>query len=81
MSQLWGNGARWEHDQGTHPHEAGLLKLDTSKARLRLGWTPKMRLSQALEWVVEWYQAYEANEDMREVTLGQISRYEEIPGD
>jgi CDP-glucose 4,6-dehydratase len=78
LSNLWGKGAHWEFDQGNHPHEAALLKLDASKARVRLGWTPKMRLSQALDWVVEWYKAFEAEEDMREITLRQISRYEEI---
>ena len=78
ISRLWGNGAQWEFDQGTHPHEAGILKLDASKARSKLGWVPRMRLSQALEWVVEWYKAYEAKKDMREITLSQIARYEEI---
>jgi CDP-glucose 4,6-dehydratase len=77
IAQLWGNGARWEMDQGTHPHEAGILKLDASKAKSRLGWTPRMRLPQALEWVVEWYKAYGAKKDMREITLRQIDRYEQ----
>ena len=33
---------RWEVDPGPHPHEAHWLKLDSSKARARLGWTPRL---------------------------------------
>jgi CDP-glucose 4,6-dehydratase len=51
------------------------LKLDSSKAKDLLSWSPKLRLSNALEWVVEWYKAYENKEDLRELTETQISRY------
>lgn len=78
ISTLWGDGASWEMDQGIHPHEARLLKLDIAKARSRLGWLPKMRLSLALEWVVEWYKAYQEKKDLREITLAQIARYENL---
>ena len=40
-------------------HEAGLLKLDSSKARAELGWRPRMRLRTSLEWLVDWYQAWQ----------------------
>lgn len=36
---LWGKGAGWEQEGGTHPHEAHYLKLDyCAKAKARLGW-------------------------------------------
>jgi len=79
ISTLWGSGARWEADEGVHPHEAQYLKLDISKSRSRLGWSPRMRLSQAMEWVVEWYKAYQDRKDIREVTQAQIARYEKLP--
>ncbi|HYR84495.1 MAG TPA: CDP-glucose 4,6-dehydratase [Terriglobia bacterium] len=81
IASLWGSGARSESDAGVHPHEAQLLKLDISKARSRLGWSPKMRLSQTMEWVVEWYKAYQDKKDIRETTEAQISRYENLPAD
>jgi CDP-glucose 4,6-dehydratase len=80
ISRLWGSGGGWEDDEGMHPHEAQFLKLDISKAKSRLGWSPKMRLPQATEWVVEWYKAYQEGKDIREITEAQISRYEELPG-
>jgi CDP-glucose 4,6-dehydratase len=54
LSRFWGDGARWEADRGTHPHEAGLLQVDASKARARLGWTPRLSLEEGLRWTVDW---------------------------
>ncbi len=54
ISALWGDGARWEVDQGKHPYEAHIRKLDVSKAKPRLGWSPELRLTRAIEWVVGW---------------------------
>jgi CDP-glucose 4,6-dehydratase len=79
ISTLWGNGARWEMDQGIHLHEDHILKLDISKARSRLGWSPKIRLDRAVEWVVEWYRAYQEGKDLRAITKAQIERYENLP--
>lgn len=70
----WGKEARWEIDPSEQPHEAAMLKLDSSKANIRLGWFPKIPLETAIEWVVEWYKAYQKKEDMRQLTYRQITR-------
>ena len=75
MAARWGNNARWMQDQSSHPHEAHTLRLDATKARLRLGWQPQWTLDQALDSIVTWHQAALRNEDMRAVTLGQISSW------
>jgi CDP-glucose 4,6-dehydratase len=80
MTELWGDGARWVYDSMPAPHEATLLKLDSSKARSRLGWTPKINLLMALEWVVHWYKENHKNHDMCAVTLGQIEQYKDLVG-
>jgi CDP-glucose 4,6-dehydratase len=59
-------------DDGPHPHEARYLKLDSSRARSRLGWRPPVELADALASIVAWYVAMSAGADMREVTVGQI---------
>jgi CDP-glucose 4,6-dehydratase len=71
----WGNDAAWTVDAGTHPHEAHFLKLDCSKAKSRLGWTPRWGLDKALDSVVEWTKAYQQKKDVRQVCLEQISEY------
>ncbi|MHC4644437.1 MAG: CDP-glucose 4,6-dehydratase [Planctomycetota bacterium] len=78
LTSSWGEAARWELDPAQHPHEDNYLKLDCSKARSLLGWAPKLRLSTALEWIVEWYRGYQMNENMRSVTEDQIRRFEDI---
>jgi len=78
LARLWGEGARWQLDLARHPHEDRCLKLDCSKTRSLLGWAPKLRLSTALEWTVEWYRTYQRKENMRSFMELQIARYEEL---
>jgi CDP-glucose 4,6-dehydratase len=78
LATLWGEGANWECDFQAHPHEARFLKLDCSKARHRLGWSPRLPLEQGLAWTADWYRAHQLGHDLREVTLEQIERYEAL---
>lgn len=75
MTQQWGEGAAWHLDEGAHPHEAHYLKLDCSKAKMRLDWHPRWHLAQTLEMIVAWQRAWLAKEDMRRFTLKQIEQY------
>ena len=69
------NDANWQFDEGSHPHEAHYLKLDSSKARHRLGWQPRWQLQTSLQKTLEWHEAWKKGEDMRAVTMGQIAEY------
>jgi CDP-glucose 4,6-dehydratase len=75
MAEAWGVESGWRDWQGEVPHEAGLLKLDTSKARAELGWRPTLPLLQALGAIVAWHKAVGEGEDARAVTLGQIREF------
>jgi CDP-glucose 4,6-dehydratase len=77
MTQRWGDGACWVRDENPHPHEAHYLKLDVSKAKMRLGWQPRLDLATTLDWVAEWYRAHSQGADARSLTLDQIERYEQ----
>jgi CDP-glucose 4,6-dehydratase len=77
LSTLWGDGAAWAVDDSGQLVEARLLRLDSSKARARLGWSPRLPLDRALEWVVEWYRERARGADVRSVTETQIARFEE----
>jgi CDP-glucose 4,6-dehydratase len=72
LAAMWPGELTSVLDEGPHPHEARYLKLDSSRARMRLGWRPPVGLEQALESTVEWYRQLGEGADMREVTLGQI---------
>lgn len=75
MAKAWGVERGWRDWQGETPHEAGLLKLDCSKARAELGWRPTLTLDQAIDSIVAWHKAVGAGEDAREVSLRQIRDY------
>ena len=72
LAQQWGAGARWQLDDGVHPHEANFLKLDISKARARLHWAPRWRLADALRHTVAWHRAWRGGQDARTLCLAQI---------
>lgn len=75
LTDKWGDGANWQTEQADHPHEAHYLKLDCSKARMRLDWRPRWSLSHTLEMIVMWQRAYLSQQDMRKYTLEQIKKY------
>jgi CDP-glucose 4,6-dehydratase len=74
MVAKW-QGASWQLDENAHPHEAGYLKLDISKAKARLHWQPTWRLAQTLNRIVAWHQAWLDNKDMHAVCLQEITDY------
>jgi len=78
LYNVWGRGPDWERDRSVQPHEAGVLKLDSSKARTRMRWRPRLNLDTTLEWVAAWYQAHGAGLDMRRITENQIADYNKM---
>ena len=74
MISKWPNSS-WKLDKNSSPHEAGFLKLDISKAKSKLGWSPLWGLSDALEKIVNWHQAWLNKEDMQTVCLEEIEEY------
>jgi CDP-glucose 4,6-dehydratase len=57
------------------PHEAELLKLDSSKAKKYLEWAPRWDLETALKNTIEWHQAWRNGEDMKAFSSKQIQTY------
>ncbi len=87
MTSFWGEGASWVLDDDHGPHEAGYLRLDSSRARRDLAWTPHLRLETALEWLVQWYRAWQSGlgaqesmrgSEMQALTVSQISAYSKL---
>ena len=78
LGKLLGDRLVWHKDDGRQPHEAHFLKLDCSKAHMALNWKPRLNLSTALAWTVEWYRAFNANDDVALLSEKQIERYEEM---
>ena len=77
IAAAWGRSGAWIVDEGDNHHEATYLKLDSSKARARLGWRPRWSLDRALHAVNEWYMTHQAGKDVAQLTIDQIKEYKE----
>ena len=75
----WGASASWTREERKQPHESHVLTVDSSKARARLGWRPRLDHRNTVAWTVEWYKAHAASADMAAYTQRQIHRYQELP--
>jgi CDP-glucose 4,6-dehydratase len=76
LVRKWGRGSSWTLDKGEHPHEAKYLKLDISKARNCLGWSPRWNLSTALDKTLEWQQVWLEKGDIGAMMSSQIEAYQ-----
>ena len=76
----WGQkNAGWKIEQSEQQlHEANFLKLDITKASTELHWNPRLNLDLTIDWIVQWYQAWREQQDMRKFTLAQIQNYQNL---
>jgi CDP-glucose 4,6-dehydratase len=75
---MWGKGASWIQDSIPSVHESNVLRLDASKARVELGWKPRLGIEEGLKWTMAWYRAWSQANNMAEFTRKQIAEYEEL---
>jgi CDP-glucose 4,6-dehydratase len=75
IAATWGSGPGWTRDQREHPHEGRALTLDSTKARTKLAWAPRLDFAQAVQWSVDWYKVHRDGGDLRAATVGQIRRF------
>ena len=76
-SALPGAQASWvNRSDATAVHEAGLLKLDISKARQVLNWQPALSSKKAIELTIDWYKQNAGN--VFEYTMQQIKNFGQL---
>ncbi len=72
--ECWGNGSWFDNSDKTQLHEAGLLKLDISKAKKELNWQPKLSSKEAIQWTIDWYK--QKDENIFNYSVQQILDYQ-----
>lgn len=73
---IWGVGQYDKPALTGQPHEAGLLKLDISKALTYLDWKPVFNSKTAIAQTIDWYKAYATQPaSIKEFTLAQIQHF------
>ncbi len=75
---IWGGSARWDKIAGDELHEANVLKIDASKARQCLGWSPALGLDGGIDWTANWYKKVLGGQPALAVTEEQIDRYSDV---
>lgn len=77
--ELWneaqGDALIWENQYDGGPHEATLLKLDCSKIKQKLGWSPRWDVNMALKKIVEWTEVYLDQGDLSACMSRQIEEF------
>lgn len=59
--RTWGGGSYHVPDLAGMPHEAGLLKLDVSKAAQELQWKPRFSAAEAIDKTISWYKNFDGH--------------------
>lgn len=75
----YGSGDVIYGDGTQGPHEAGWLALETAKARVLLGVTPKWTLAETVNRTMAWYRAQHEGGDARSLCEAEIAAYEALP--
>jgi len=74
--KAWGEGASWKNvAEANAPHEATFLRLDCSKIKSAMKWSPRWHITDAIEKTVEWSKVYLAGGDINAVMEKQIKEY------
>ena len=74
-NKLTGSCVQWINRYDGGPHEANFLKLDCSRLKKTLGWSPRWDAKTAIEKVVEWSDVYFKQGDITACMEKQIREF------
>lgn len=73
--QCYGTGSVVYTPNSSHPHEAGNLALDSSRARHALGWQPRWSLHDTVSRTLDWYRRQSEGTCARELCQQDLQDY------
>lgn len=76
LTQRFGRGVLKDVSDPDALHEANLLMLDITKAKSRLGWTPRLDALQTIDLVADWYMRYR-EQDVYQLCVEEINTYQD----
>jgi CDP-glucose 4,6-dehydratase len=72
----WGKG-NWQNESiPGQLHEAGILKLDITRAMDELQWKPKLKAAQAIDWTISWYK--QSPDSLAAFSLDQVKTFQQL---
>jgi CDP-glucose 4,6-dehydratase len=75
LRQRWPGGLQIEEAERRPLHEAAVPRVDSTRARTRLGWRPPWDLPAAIDATVDWHLAHRDGREPIAISLEQIERY------
>lgn len=80
IAELWPGAVSWRADERGHRRENPSLRLDSTRARAKLGWRPPIDLEQGVRLTVEWWRAHAVGEDVSALTRAQLDSAHALVG-
>ena len=74
--KCWASGTYNVEVNSNNPHEAGLLKLDITKATTDLNWKPILNAQTAVELTINWYKNFYNNNTATALMESDIEYYQ-----
>ncbi|MCR4650563.1 MAG: CDP-glucose 4,6-dehydratase [Lachnospiraceae bacterium] len=74
-NKLTGGDLKWINKSDGGPHEAGFLKLNSSKLKETFGWKPVWNMKSAMNKIICWTDEYLKGGDVVGCTLRQIDEF------
>ena len=71
-----GKGRILIEESGADLHEAKLLRLDCTRARVELGWQPGLGFAECIRLTADWYGGWATGRPVPEICRDQIAEYE-----
>lgn len=71
----WGTTIKIDLDLAENFHEAQTLGLDSTKAKMAIGWEPKWNFEKTVSKTVEWYKCRLNGQDPYELCLANLKTY------
>ncbi len=74
-SEYWSRNVEVSSESDTF-EEAKYLRLDSSRARTRLGWESLWDLNETIQKTFFWYEEFLKGSDIKKITINQIKEYQ-----
>jgi len=75
LTMSWGRGTVESGEQAAQVHEAGLLRLDCTKAATRLDWRGRWEVAETARRTALWYRDFAAGADARTLVDADLAAY------
>jgi CDP-glucose 4,6-dehydratase len=76
LSRALGSDGAWVRDTAEALPESHVLRIDSSKARARLDWRPRLSASETVDWTAEWYLGWREGAAPLSLCVDQLQKYE-----